>query len=345
MSVQTNITMFCFLSKYSKNVAKILADKLEMFYVDFDELFEFDLVDSEHILKTLGKRAGTKYMAGIEQKTIRKVNEFENTIITISPQKLFSDKVTAAFKESSFFAYLQMTPSAAEMRAEISGDNVDSALLGIGFSERDKLYVATSDVVVNCSKLKEKRATKKLIKELKSYFKKRSKIASKQTEQKAIVGVSVKETVPANKSYKRPTKPSPANSEKVTTDKTKSLPAKASIEVKPIATPKAKASTTKSVKLRAEADGAEGIGTKSTRTVKISVTTNAESTVQTGFTSKTAKKSDKQTVNAHEKETITKLPSAPKKLTTDVKKATPKIAGVETKPKAVKVTKAKEQND
>ena len=191
--MQTNITLFCFLNQYSKNVAKILADKLDMFYVDFQELLEFDLVDAGHIIKTLGKRDGAKYINGIEQKTVTKVNEFENTVITISPQKLFSDKTPEAFRKSSFFVYLQMSQSAMNVQCEKSGDKVDSSLLGIGFSDRDKLYVAESAVVVNCSKLKEKKAAKKIIKELKAYFKKGIKTPSQpqQPEVPAEPTVSV----------------------------------------------------------------------------------------------------------------------------------------------------------
>jgi len=162
------------LNNYSKNIAKILADKLEMFYVDFAELLEYELVDSGNIITALGKRDGNKYISGIEQKLIKTVNEYENTIITINPVKLFSAKNSAAFKKSSFLVYLQVAPNIMANKAEETGDKTEPELIGAGFSERDKLYVTNSDIVIDCTKLKEKKAVKLLIKELKNLFKSRA---------------------------------------------------------------------------------------------------------------------------------------------------------------------------
>ena len=88
--MKTNIALICLLENYSKSVAKQLAEKLEMFYVNVDEMIEFELGDENHILETLGDTAGHKYIEECENKVVKNVTTFENTVICMNPAEMFT---------------------------------------------------------------------------------------------------------------------------------------------------------------------------------------------------------------------------------------------------------------
>ena len=172
--MKTNIALICLLENYSKSVAKQLAERLEMFYVNVDEMVEFELGDENHILETLGDTAGHKYIEECENKVVKNVTTFENTVICMNPAEMFTqdnfDKITS----TSYVIYLQISPKYFEQRCKFSGDYIDESLNEISFTERDKDYVDKSDIVLNCSTYKKKKAVKKLLKSINKFFKKKA---------------------------------------------------------------------------------------------------------------------------------------------------------------------------
>ena len=186
MSMKTNIVFICELDNYSKNVAKLLSEKLEMFYVSVDEMVEFELGDEQHILKTLGSTAGQKYIEDCEDRVVKNVAGFENTVICINPATMFTRDNLEKLKETSYTVYLQISPQYFPVRAKFSNDAYDKEFNDISFTDRDKMYVDSSDIVLNCCKYKENKASKKLIKVITKYFKKliKEKKAQQVKEQK-----------------------------------------------------------------------------------------------------------------------------------------------------------------
>lgn len=172
--MKTNIALICLLDNYSKSVSKLLSERLEMFYVNVDEMVEFELGDEEHITKTLGDEAGQKYIQESENKVVKNVAGFENTVISLNPTTMFSNDNFEIIANTSYVIYLQIAPKFFEARAKFSADVIDD-LNDICFTDRDKLYVEKSDIVLNCSTFKEQKAVKKLLKVINKFFKKLAK--------------------------------------------------------------------------------------------------------------------------------------------------------------------------
>ena len=170
--MKTNLTLICLLDNYAKNVSKILCDELEMFYANIDELVEYELGDAQHILSTLGNENGQKYILECEERVIKNASGFENSIISVNPTTMFSNDNFEVLANSSYVIYLQISPKFFEARAKYSGDNVAKDINDICFTDRDKLYVEKSDIVINCSKFKEQKTAKKLIRQITKFFKK-----------------------------------------------------------------------------------------------------------------------------------------------------------------------------
>lgn len=62
-------------------VAKQLADQLEMFYLDLQGLFEFDI--SPETFSDLLKQGGEKYFRSRQRGSVKYASSFENTVIAI----------------------------------------------------------------------------------------------------------------------------------------------------------------------------------------------------------------------------------------------------------------------
>lgn len=170
--MKTNLALICLLENYAKNISQILADKLEMFYVDVEDMVQFELGDAEHIVDTLGKTDGEKYINDCENRVVGNVTSFENTIICMNPTTMFSSDNFEKIANTCYIVYLQISPKFFEQRCKYSGDYIDQELNNIAFTDRDKFYVDKSDIVLNCSAYREQKAVKKLMKTINKYFKK-----------------------------------------------------------------------------------------------------------------------------------------------------------------------------
>ena len=174
--LKNNITIICVLENYGTTVAKILSDKLGMYYADMQDMFEYELIDTRHITDTLGEEQGKQYIRDTEHRVINNVSNFDNTLINIRPAKLFDDDNYHNISKLSYIIYAQISPKFFDKRSRKSGDVILDNLKGSAFTEKDKCYVHNSDIVVNCSTLKESKAAKKILSEITKFFRTRSKL-------------------------------------------------------------------------------------------------------------------------------------------------------------------------
>ncbi len=177
--MKTNIALICLLNNYSNEVAELLSEKLEMFFVDVDEMVEFELGDAEHINETLGDQEGAAYIKKCEDKVVSNVAGFENTIISLSPTTMFSGQNYEVLSQTSYVIYLQIAPKFFEKRAKFSADVIDKDLTELNFTDCDKLYVEKSDMMLNCSTFRSSKAVSKLTRVIKKFFKKTRKAEGK----------------------------------------------------------------------------------------------------------------------------------------------------------------------
>lgn len=176
--LKNNITIFCVLDNYGTTIAKMLSDKLGMYYADMQDMFEYELIDTKHIINSLGETQGQQYIQDTEHKVIKNVSNFDNTLILIRPDKLFDEANYKSISQHSYIIYIQISPKFFEKRSKRSGDILADAFKGNTFSNKDKCYVHNSDIVVNCSTLKESKATKKILAEITKFFRTRSKLTT-----------------------------------------------------------------------------------------------------------------------------------------------------------------------
>ena len=102
-ALKKNITIICLSNKYKKIVAKELADSLEMFYADINDIMEYNLINSEMLLT-----AGQQYFDQNEEKTIKTVSDYDNTILTLNLSTLNKNNNLDIIKNNSLIIYVRL---------------------------------------------------------------------------------------------------------------------------------------------------------------------------------------------------------------------------------------------
>lgn len=75
-----NIVVVSLDEKFAKNVAKALADMLEMYFADCKELIAYDLINPEEVLQ----KCGLEYFKKREKGVVSNCADYENTVISVS---------------------------------------------------------------------------------------------------------------------------------------------------------------------------------------------------------------------------------------------------------------------
>lgn len=141
----SNICIVGLLKNYTKKVAKRVADALEMFYADVEDLLTFDFIDIMKAENIVGK----EYIERQETNKIKTLASYENTIITLNHQSLNKEKNLNHIKNGAILVYLKI--SNTNFKRKISQEGLTSqekSLLIKLENERDKLLCEYADVVV-----------------------------------------------------------------------------------------------------------------------------------------------------------------------------------------------------
>lgn len=78
-----NIINFVIISlddKFSKNVATILADNLDMYVVNTKDMIAYELINP----KEIKRKCGYEYLKSRERGVVKNISNFENTVISTS---------------------------------------------------------------------------------------------------------------------------------------------------------------------------------------------------------------------------------------------------------------------
>jgi len=166
--VKQNLCLYGLAEDFVKNCAKLLADDLGMYFADVGALIEFDLQDIERAELLCGK----DYIKKIENKVVKNVSTFENTLYVCDFSLLNDDENLEKIKKTSYLVYLKMSNAKLKNRLESKGlRNADVALKMDMAVPRDKLCKKYADVVVSCNSDDEKKIVKNVKTKLLEFMK------------------------------------------------------------------------------------------------------------------------------------------------------------------------------
>ena len=167
--MKTNLTLTCLLNSYNKAISQMLADKLELYYLNLQELMEYNLMNEEEILQT----CGAEYLEGLKNKTIKDVSNYDNSVISIPHNYLANKNYVTKFKNRSIIIYLAMSEKIFDKKvAKISDEEEkkECEIQKTAFKEQDALCREVADLVIDIDGVSEKKIVAKIVKSMEKYY-------------------------------------------------------------------------------------------------------------------------------------------------------------------------------
>ena len=107
--VKNNLVVVSLSNNYSRQVGKQLADFFDMFYVDLNDILEYNLVDNK-MLETAGK----EYFDKERKKIINSVTSYENSLVVADLELFLLNNNFVYFKNNFLIIYLYCNESELE---------------------------------------------------------------------------------------------------------------------------------------------------------------------------------------------------------------------------------------
>ena len=145
--LKNSILFVCLNDSFGKSLSQRFAEALSMHFVDTKELIEYDLFNSEAVLKNCGE----EYYLMRERRVVKMACSYENTVIFAS-YDIFNHNQDI-FQKSCTKVYLRLS------KKNLS--NLDK-LSFLAFDSRDGELAKKCDVVVGLKSLNEKAALKEI---------------------------------------------------------------------------------------------------------------------------------------------------------------------------------------
>jgi len=163
MASKKNICVIGMVPEFTNGIAETLADKLDMFFANVNDLIEFDLIDVAETEIICGR----DYLLKIEQKKVREVCTYENTVITMDYSVLNNDENIKTIKDNCLLIYVKLNRDNFLKKFRVGKKNDFNELL---FNDRDFICTNIADVVADCNFLTQKESVELLIEEIKRYY-------------------------------------------------------------------------------------------------------------------------------------------------------------------------------
>lgn len=163
--MKKNITIICLVNDYKKRVAKALADELEMFYADVNEIMEYNLINDEML-----EKAGQQYFDENESKTVKTIASYDNTILTLNFSTLNKGNNLDILKKDSLIIYLKLN---FEKFCELNRYENKKSLIKINeiaFEDRNTYISSFADIIVNVVHTELSSVINEIINDINKYF-------------------------------------------------------------------------------------------------------------------------------------------------------------------------------
>lgn len=116
--------------KYNLNIAQLLSESIDMYFLDVEELVNYNLFSKSEMLE----KCGIEYLTKQETSVIKSCADYENTIMCMPYSYFFRNKMYTNFLDNSYIIYLYFSKKTLLKKKDLSKTfNTDM----IVFEERD----------------------------------------------------------------------------------------------------------------------------------------------------------------------------------------------------------------
>ena len=133
--------------KYNLNIAQLLLENVDMYFLDVEELVNYSLFSKSEMLK----KCGIEYLIEQETSVVKSCADYENTIMCMPYSYFFRNNMYTNFLENSYIIYLHFSKEALLKKKNLSKTfNTDM----IVFEERDENLNKVCNKRINVSNKK-----------------------------------------------------------------------------------------------------------------------------------------------------------------------------------------------
>ena len=145
-AINKNILIVGLSDDFTRLFSSLLADKLDFYYLDVENLLEYSIMDR---LK-MEEVCGVRYLDEQEKKVIKSINDYQNTIISMKLD-LFVGHLKNILS-SNILVYLKFQKDQLEnLNKLLKSKSMNEVVLNdLVFDERDKFLKKNCEIVVEC---------------------------------------------------------------------------------------------------------------------------------------------------------------------------------------------------
>lgn len=164
--MKKNISIISLINNFKKDIAKKLADELEMIFADVNDLMEYNLINDEMLAV-----AGQEYYDKNEQKTLKTISSYENTVLTINFSTLNKSNNFDILKNNSLIIYLAFDFTTFCQLNKQEFNKTLIKLNQIAYNDRDTIMKSYADIIVNVTDINLDNVLKQLLIAINGYYK------------------------------------------------------------------------------------------------------------------------------------------------------------------------------
>lgn len=166
--MKTNLCISGLSPTYIKKLSKYFASNMDMFYVDVDGLMEYDLINS----KEVGDLCGKEYLINLQNKTVKRASNFENSLLAINYSLLSQGQNLKNVKNNCLLIYLHINKDTYEKKLKSEKTGKLARILNLSvFDERSEFLRGKSDLTIYIDGFKLTEIYAKLKESLIEYYK------------------------------------------------------------------------------------------------------------------------------------------------------------------------------
>ena len=161
--MKSNILLVGLDYDFIKNVANELANKFDMFFLDVNDLIEYNLIDTKNVKVT----CGVEYFEKVEKKIALSVAEYENTVINFPYSLFLNANFSNILSERALTIFIKMDKETLVKENFRKGENKLSIEI-LTCDELNKLLEEKVDLTVGNSTLNTKICIDDIVEKLKN---------------------------------------------------------------------------------------------------------------------------------------------------------------------------------
>jgi len=164
---KSNICLYGLAKQFTDDIGNSLSNKLDIFYANFEKIFEFEMID----LNKLEEVCGKEYFLKKETSLLKRLCTYENTLINIDYSLLNNDNNLKYIKDNCLIIYLKV--GIDRFKKEIIKDNLSYGNIAMNldlFKDRSQICEKNADIIVECKDMNNNDIIESVIVEILNFF-------------------------------------------------------------------------------------------------------------------------------------------------------------------------------